>query len=227
MARLFHTIEPTTSRTISEIDDAEMEKAVAEVHGTYALSTECRNDIRSLASRWRQLVREDARLGDAGKRLSPPELLLWMQAYDSAAPTALAEGDSATEIISRTELSHLPRFLSRLESMLRGLLHGGHTNEEKAASVAGLGPPAAITIARSPDGFAPIETIPHIEHLVIAMLDRVYAPALRDARAVPTEDLMAGNQEMITVGGLRVQYTAETAALNDLQTIEQWLLPLD
>ena len=202
---------------------------MADVHGTHALSTECRNDIRSLASRWRQLVREDARLGDAGKRLSPPELLLWMQAYDSAAPTALAEGDSATEIISRAELSHLPRFLSRLESMLSGL-HGGHTHAEKAiaaSSVAGLGPPAAITIARSTDGFAPIETIPHIERLVIAMLDRVYAPALRDARAARTEDMMAGTREMVTVGGLRVQYTAETATLNDLHAMVQWLLPPD
>jgi hypothetical protein len=63
------------------------------------LSEGCRDDLRKLARRWRQLVRNDptAMLGPAGKALSPPELLLWLQAYGHAAPTVPAEGDSGTD----------------------------------------------------------------------------------------------------------------------------------
>ena len=63
------------------------------------LSEGCRDDLRKLARRWRQLVRNDptAMLGPAGKALSPPELLLWLQAYGYAAPTVPAEGDSGTD----------------------------------------------------------------------------------------------------------------------------------
>lgn len=209
---------------------AEAEPALLSAHGGHELSQECRNDIRRLAHRWHQLAREDTVLADAGKRLSPPELLLWMQAHDSAAPTALSEGDSATELILEAELAHLPRFLSRLESLLRGL-HGSRSHSEKATG--GLGPPAAITIARSTDGFTPIETIPYIESLVIGMLDRLYGPAhLRATVASSKQSTDGGTRdgkprraEMVTEGGLHVEYTAETATLTDLRKMVQWLVP--
>ena len=206
--------------------------ALLSAHGDNELSQECRNDIHGLARRWHQLAREDTALGDAGKRLSPAELLLWMQAHGSAAPTALGEGASATELILEGELAHLPRFLSRLESLLRGL-RGSHPHSEKARG--GLGPPAAITIARSTDGFAPIETIPYIESLVIGMLDRLYGPAHPRATVAPSNHAEDGGNrngkprraEMVTDGGLRVEYTAETATLTDLRNMVQWLVPPD
>jgi hypothetical protein len=227
VGRLFHGSETGNSNgnAVTEVENTEVEQT---------LSQECRNDIRSLARRWWQLVSEDSALGDAGKRLSPPELLLWMQAHDIAAPMAVAGGDSATEIILKADLTHLPRFLSRLESLLRRL-QGSHSHSERGAAApeGGLGPPAAITIARSTDGFAPIETIPYIESMVIEMLDRLYAPArLRSKRASSERSIRRGGKprraEMVTEGGLHVQYTAETATLTDLRDmVVQWLLPPD
>ena len=87
---------------------------------------------------------------------------------------------AATSLILEPELAqYLPRFLTRLESLLRGL-HGPHVHAHPAwataATAGGLGPPAAITIARSTDGFTPIETIPYLEGLVVEMLERLYAP---------------------------------------------------
>jgi hypothetical protein len=92
----------------------------------------------------------------------------------------VAAAAAATSLILEPELAqYLPRFLTRLESLLRGL-HGPHVHAHPAwataATAGGLGPPAAITIARSTDGFTPIETIPYLEGLVVEMLERLYAP---------------------------------------------------
>ena len=222
---MFHGNKTSNSNVGAEVNITKAEQA---------LSQECHNDIRSLARRWWQLVKENSGLGDAGRRLSPPELLLWMQARDSAAPMVQAEGDSATEIILKADLAHLPRFLSRLESLLRGL-QGSHSHPEHATATPkeGLGPPAAITIARSIDGFAPIETIPYIESMVIGMLDRLYAPERQRMNGASNKGSnslgrKSRRAQVVTEGGLQVQYTAETATLTDLRSIvAQWLLPAD
>lgn len=238
VAQLFHGGESTRSTGVAHPDDAELlQRASLKAHGEpTGLSKECKDDVHRLRRRWIQLVEENAALGAAGKRLSPPELLLWMQAYDHAALSELSEGDFATELISRAELAHLPRFLSRLESMLRGL-QAPHAPRHQAQAVdapgAGFGPPAAITIARSTDGFAPIETIPYIERLVIDMLDRLYAPSRSRSTKGSSISLTAGGNRtnrraaMVTHGGLQVLYTDETATLHDLHAMTQWLPLLD
>ena len=85
---------------------------------------------------------------------------------------------------------HSPRFVRRLEAMLEGV------------AAAGAGPPAAITVARSPDGIAPIEILPSVEATILEMLERVYGGADRE---------------------LAVRHTRETAALRDLVEVVAWL----
>ena len=96
-ARLFHEMPPDLTSGIGNA--TRKAEAAAEAEVSSELSEGCRDDLRKLARRWRQLVRNDptAMLGPAGKALSPPELLLWLQAYGHAAPTVPAEGDSGTD----------------------------------------------------------------------------------------------------------------------------------
>jgi uncharacterized membrane protein YgcG len=152
----------------------------------------------------------------------------------------VAAAAAATSLILEPELAqYLPRFLTRLESLLRGL-HGPHVHAHPAwataATAGGLGPPAAITIARSTDGFTPIETIPYLEGLVVEMLERLYAPEGSGGGGSGSGGGGGGGGAAAggggaggggggTAGGLRIEYTAETATLADLRTMVQLLLP--
>ena len=89
----------------------------------------------------------------------------------------------------RVDLSKFER-TGEVEAMLEGV------------AAAGAGPPVAITVARSPDGFAPLEILPSVEATILEMLERVYGGAGRE---------------------LAVRHTRETAALHDLVEVVDWL----
>jgi len=158
--RLFHGISPGMT------EERAVEAEAAAEAGAGGIGDECKRQLRGVARQWRGLALYDTGLAQAGAKLSPPELLLWLQAYDRATTDAKPSGrrGSGGGLVRTEELSSFPHFLSRLESMLRGLLP--------------LGLPAAITVARSPDGFTPIETLPYLEAATYAMLARVYGASL-------------------------------------------------
>ena len=145
------------------------------------LGEECLRQARAVAGRWRALAAERPGLRAAGARLAPAELLLWLQAHELPPPERIHEAQMQP---------HFPRFVRRLEAML------------EAVAAAGAGPPAAITVARSPDGFAPLEILPSVEATILEMLERVYGGAGRE---------------------LAVRHTRETAALHDLVEVVDWL----
>ena len=109
------------------------------------LSADCRQAVEQAADRWRSAAVKAPSLRNITTALQPSELLLWLQAFEHAAALPTSRRSSAASVDLKLLAEEFPKHLGILEHLLRGL-----PQEHR---------PVAITVARSIDGFIPVETV--------------------------------------------------------------------